>query len=513
MTPSRRARRQLIASIMGALLLLPAAAVAQQGEALLRVVAPWEYSSNDPTDTGYILARMGIAETLVQVEPDGRLIGGVASGWTIDADKLTWRFTLRPGATFHDGSPITAAAVAASLKTAFEGESLSAVPFDRVAAEGEQVVIRTKTPFSVLPPFLTDYASVILAPSSFGSDGKVQKIVASGPYRITAIEGKAVIDLERFEGYARAKPAIAKARYTAVGNGDTRANIAVAGDADLVFTVAPTAIQRIDGAGQLKVESITIPRIRPIAFNSGLPQFEDVRVRRAISMAIDRAGIASAILRHPGSAATQLLPPLMKDWHDPSLPPIPHDVEGAKRLLTEAGWLPGADGIRAKGGTRLAAKMLTLSGRAELPVMATAIQAQLRQIGMEIAIEAGQSAIIPAAIRDGTMQMTMFARTYVNVPEVIATIVPDYTRERSTWGTMNWPGRERVKPLTDEYVSSFEETRKATLRREIMKIIHDEAPVIPVSWFEHTVAVSKRVDNVVIDPYEMRYLIDRVRFR
>jgi len=132
---------------------------------------------------------------------------------------------------------------------------------------------------------------------------------------------------------------------------------------------------------------------------------------------------------------------------------------------------------------------------------------------MEIAIEAGQAAIIPAAIKDGTMQMTMFARTYVNVPEVIATIIPDYTRERSTWGTMNWPGRDRIRPLTEEYVTSFDDPRKAALRREIMKIIHDEAPVIPVSWFEHTVAVSKRVTGVEIDPYEMRYLIDRVRFR
>jgi len=507
-------RRALLAGAVAlTTLVLPSMTYAQQGDALLRVVAPWEYTSNDPTDTGYILARMGIADTLVQVEPDGKLIGGVASSWTIDADKLTWRFALRPGATFHDGSQITASAVATSLKAAFAGESLSAVPFDGVAAEGEQVVIRTRTPFSVLPPFLTDYASVILAPSSYGSDGKVQKIVASGPYRIAAIDGKTILDLERFDGYARTKPAIAKVRYTAVGNGNTRANIAVAGDADLVFTVAPTAISRIDAAGQMKVESVTIPRIRPIAFNSGLAQFEDVRVRRAISMAIDRAGIASAILRHPGSAATQLLPPLMKDWHDPSLPPIAYDVEGAKKLLAEAGWVPEADGIRAKGGVRLAARMLTLSGRAELPVMATAIQAQLRQIGMEIAIEAGQAAIIPAAIKDGTMQMTMFARTYVNVPEVIATIIPDYTRERSTWGTMNWPGRDRIRPLTEEYVTSFDDARKAALRREIMKIIHDEAPVIPVSWFEHTVAVSKRVTGVEIDPYEMRYLIDRVRFR
>ncbi|MGL5445808.1 MAG: ABC transporter substrate-binding protein, partial [Rhabdaerophilum sp.] len=482
---------------------------AQQAEAVLRVVAPWEYTSNEPSDVGYILARMGVAETLVQVEPDGKLVGGIAESWSIDADKLTWRFPIRQGLTFHDGTPVTAASVAASLKTAFAGESLVAVPLDSVTADGNAVVIRTKSAFSVLPAFLVDYSAIVLAPAAYGADGKVQKVIATGPYKITSIDGKTVIELERFEG-ARVKAATAKARYTAVPNGDTRANIAVAGDADLVFTLAPTATQRINSAGQMKVESLTIPRIRPIAFNSGLPQFEDVRVRRAISMAIDRKGIAAAILRHPGSAATQLLPPVLADWHNKDLAPIAYDMEGAKKLLDAAGWMPAADGVRAKNGVRLASKLLTIANRPELPPMAAAIQAQLKQIGMEITIEAGQASAIPAAIREGKMEMTMFARTYVNVPDVIATIIPDYTRERSVWGTVGWSGRDKIKPLADEYVSSFDEARKTQLRSEITRTIHDEAPVIPVAWFEHTVAVSSRARNVVIDPFETRYLLDRI---
>ena len=508
---SRRALHRAVLSL--AALSVSTPLLAQQGEAVLRVVAPWEYTSNDPTDTGYILTRIGVAETLVQVAPDGSLVGGVAERWSIDADKVTWRFALRTGARFHDGSAVTAEAVVNSLQRSFKGESLSSVPFESVTANGGEVVIRTKTPFSVLPAFLVDYASIILAPGAYGPSGKVEKIIATGPYRITSIDGSTTLDLERFEGYAGAKPAIRKARYTAVANGETRANIAIAGDADLVFTLAPTALQRINNAGQMKVESLTIPRIRPIAFNSGLPQFSDVRVRRAISMAIDRAGIAASILRHPGSAATQLMPPILSEWHNTSLPPLSHDPAAARKLLDEAGWAVGADGVRAKDGVRLAAKLMTIANRPELPVMAAAIQAQLKQVGMEMTIEAGPGANIPAAIKDGSMQMTMFARTYVNVPEVIATILPDYTRERSNWGTLNWPGRAKVKPLADEYVLSFDAARKAAIRAEITKIIHEEAPVIPVSWFEHTVAVSNRLANVIIDPYEMRYMLDRMKWQ
>jgi peptide/nickel transport system substrate-binding protein len=490
----------------------PRPAFSQRGEATLRVVAPWEYTSNDPTDIGYILTRMQIAEGLVGVTPDGRLVGLVAEAWTVDEDRLTWRFRIRGGLRFHDGTAATAEAVSRSLSLAFAGESLSNVPLDRVWAEDGAVLIRTRTPFAPLPAFLVDYAAVILAPASYGADGKVARIIATGPFRLASVEGRTTLELERFDAYWGGAAPIARARYTAVPNGETRANIAIAGDADLVFTLAPTAVPRINAGGQMRVESLTIPRLRFITLNLGLPQFSDIRVRRAMSLAVDRAGIAASILRHPPSAATQLLPPVLADWHNPDLPPLATDLAAARRLLDDAGWVPGADGIRTRQGVRLEATLMTLGNRPELPVMATALQAQLRAVGLSINISVGQTASIPAAVRDGTMQMAMFARTYVNVPDPIGTIIPDYTLERSVWGTMNWDGRGRMRALTDAYVTGFDAARNAALRREITRLIHDEMPVIPISWFEHTVAVSPRVRDVTIDPFEMRYMLDRMRF-
>ncbi len=505
---SRRSALALAASAT-ALAAFPTVPSAQEA-GVLRVAAPWEWSSNEPTDTGYIMARMQIAETLVMVEPDGRLVGGLAESWSVSDDKLTWRFKIRSGVVFHDGTPVTAEAAAASLKRSLTGESMQQIPVDQLTTEGDVMVLRTKTPFSHLPAVLVDWASVILAPGSWGADGKVARVLGTGPFRITAIDGKTVIELERFDRYWGEKPKVARARYTAIPNGDTRTNVAIAGDQDIIFTTVPAATPRIDAAGQMKVESLTIPRVRVMAFNSGSPQFSDVRVRRAINMAIDRKGIASAVLRHPPSAATQLLPAAVPAWHDASLPAYPFDPAGANALLDQAGWSRGADGVRVKDGARLSAKVLTIANRPELAVMATAMQAQLKAIGMELTIEPGPAANVPAAIRDGTMQMTMFARTYVNVPEVIATIIPDFTRERSTWGTLNWSGRDRMKVLTDEYVQSFDETRKAQLRKDILKLIHDEVPVAAVSWFEHTVAVNRRVKGLVIDPFEMRYMLHTV---
>ncbi|MCZ8274999.1 MAG: ABC transporter substrate-binding protein [Microcystis sp. LE19-4.1E] len=505
---TRRSALALSASAVAAAA-LPSQSFAQEA-GVLRVASPWEWTSNEPTDTGYIMARMQIAETLVMVEPDGKLVGGIAESWTVSDDRLTWRFKVRAGVVFHDGTPVTAEAAAASLRRSLAGESMQQIPVDSLSTEGDTLILKTKTPFSHLPAVLADFASVILAPTSCGADGKVSRVIATGPFRITAIDGKTVLELERFDRYWGEKPKVARARYTAIANGDTRTNVAIAGDQDIIFTTVPTATARIDAAGQMKVESLTIPRVRLMMFNAGLPQFSDPNVRRAINMAIDRKGIAAAVLRHPGSAATQLLPATVPAWHDPALPSYPFDVAGANALLDQAGWVRGADGVRSKGGTRLSAKMFTVANRPELAVIGTAMQAQLKAIGMELEVEPVPFANIVAAIRDGAMQISLIARSYVNVPEVIAAIQTDFTRERSTQGTVNWAGRDRAKLLADEYVQSFDEARKAALRKDMLKLIQEEVPVAAVSWFEHTVAVNKRVNGLMIDPFEMRYMLHKV---
>ena len=501
-------RRRMLAGT-GTLALAASGRAAAQPPPVLRVVAPWEYTSDDPADTGYIHTRLGVAETLLGVEPDGELVGLIAQSWACDPDRLTWRFPIRSGLRFHDGTAVTAEAVAASLRHAFVGESLSTVPLDSIAAQGETLLVRTKTPFAPLPACFVDYAAIILAPSAYDAAGKVRAIVATGPYRLLRADGRSALDLERFDAPWRPKPAIARARYLAIPNGDSRANVAIAGDADLVFTLAPQAVPRINASGQARVTSMTIPRLRFVTLNCGLPQFSDVRVRRALSLAIDRAGIAAGILRDPPSAADQLLPPILSQWHDPDLPKLRTDPDAARKLLDEAGWEPGPDGVRTKQGVRLAATVMVPLNRPEMPVIATAVQEQFRAVGMEMRIDAGQFSALPEAMRNGTLEMGMIARAYVNVPDPIATIIPDYTRERSVWGTLNWDGSPRMRMLTDAYVQAFDEGLRAGLRRDITRLIHDEMPVIPISWFQHTVAVSSRTAGVVIDPFEMRYYLER----
>lgn len=506
---SRRSLLSVPAFVLVAFTLVAAAHAARAQDRLLQVVSPWEVTSLEPSDTGYIAVRLGIAEPLTGVEPDGRIVGLVAESWTVSDDKLTWRFHIRPGLRFHDGTPVTAAAVVASFERGRpNAESLQSLPIASIVADGDAMVITTKTSYAPLPAFLADWGGIILAPSSFAPDGKVIAWVGTGPYKVTKVEGDRSIELQAADT-AGTPPAIKRVRYTAAPLGETRAAMIESGDADLAFTLAPVAVARINAGRRARVESLTIPRVRLMAFNTTLPMFADLKTRQAISLAIDRTGIATAILRHPPSAATQLFPPVMTGWHDPVQQPIPRAAARARALLNEAGWTAGPDGILTRARQPFRFTVLVPGNRPELAPMAAAMQAQLREIGLDMQIKVGPASGIAQAHKDGSLQAAFLARTYVNVPDPIGTVISDLTRTSSTWASEGWTNAE-LNQLTAEYVATFDPARLPALRARIAAIIQAELPIVTVAWYEHTVAVSNCIRGVQVDPYETRYLIERM---
>ena len=448
------------------------------------------------------------------MRPDGQLVGLLAESWAVDPDHLTWRFHLRD-ARFHDGSALTASHVGWTLeRVRAMAESLSSIPVAAIQADGDRtLVIRTSTPFASLPSFLTDYAGTILAPSAYDADGRPQRQIATGPYRVAAINGTRSIEAEAFPGYWGAQPAISRVRYIAAALGETRANLAQAGEADVTFTLLPQAAQAIARAGAARIVSATIPRVRMMTMNLNLPQFDDLRVRRALSLALDRPGIADAILHDPASAATQLLPPVLAGWYDPALPPLHQDVPEAKRLLAEAGWVPGADGILAKQGQQMRAAMMVPSNRPELPLMGQAMQAQFRGIGVAIDVKPGPSGSLPGMVRDGSLQTAMLARTYVNVPDPIGTILPDFASDHPVWTSPGFKDAA-LRGTVQRYLASFDEPERASLRHEIVATLQNQLPAIPVSWFGHNAAVSVRIApaSFALDPYEQSYYLQDLRW-
>lgn len=492
-------------------LLISGSALANANDRIVDVVAPFEITGLDPAKSGDIFLRMGIVETLVESDKVGNPVPALAKSWTVSPDGLSVRFALQQGVTFHDGSAVTAETVASALNVSRRKPGLlSKAPIDSITADGtETVVVTLARPFTPLLAFLAESRAQILAPSAYEGD-TVKAIIGTGPFKLTRIEAPQSLAVERFGGYWGIKPAIEKATYLSVSRGETRALMAESGDADYVFNLDPASRTRLIKSDKVRLLSTSIPRSVLLKVNAGLPSLADKRTREALSLAIDREGLAVAILRYP-AAATQLFPPSVGSWHDQSLPPLGYDPAKAKSLLAELGWKPGTEGILEKDGKRFSLTLTTHPDRPELPLIAAVLQDQLKEIGVALTINATNSSEIPAKHQDGTLELALMARNFALVPDPVGTMLSDYGPKGGDWGAMNWTNPDFDKAL-DDLTRVTDPAVAETLRHNAVAAIQNDLPVIPIAWYQQTIAVSPKLEGATIDPFERSFGLQSMRW-
>ena len=487
-----------------------AARAAQDG--VFDIVAPFEIGGADPSKSGFVFQRMQVGETLLEVDRDGRATPGLAESWTVSPDGLTWTLPIRPGVRFHDGTALTAELAVASLEKA---RAKPGVPeraqITGIGAENGAVVIRLDAPFAPLAALLAHYSTIVLAPASYAPDGSVTQVIGTGPYRIVRLEPPQRLEVEAFADYWGDKPAIAAARYLAASRAETRSLMVENGDADLAFQLDPPSVSRLRRNDAVEVLKAPLPRVMQIKVNAATPPFDTVDGRLALSEAIAREGLAADLLRAPGTGATQLFPPTVAAWHDPALPPLATDPDKAKARLDALGWTPGSDGIREKDGKPLRLRLLTYADRPELPLVATALQDQLRQVGIGLEVVVTNSSSIPAGHQDGSLQLALAARNYALAPDPFVTVLGDFKAGGSDWGPMNWTS-PALQAATEALLETSDPAEQTRLRHEIAGIFQSELPVVPVIWYEQTAAVTKRVEGAAIDPFERSFGLSQMRW-
>ncbi|WP_312380397.1 ABC transporter substrate-binding protein [Pseudomonas oryzihabitans] len=511
MPVSRPLRLALTASALATLVaFVPPLSSAE--ERVFDVVGPFEIGGLDPSISGFVFQRMQITETLLEADAQGKPIPGLAERWTESADGLNWRLALRQGVKFHDGSEFTAEAAAAALNAA-RGKPgvLKQAGIESVTVEGKEVVIRLAKPFKPLLALLAHSSTNILAPAAYDAEGKVQKIIGTGPYRLTLLEPPQRLAAERFEGYWGAKPEIARTTYLAAGRGETRTLMAESGDAELVFQLDPPSIARLKRSNSLKVLIEPVPRVVLLTPNSGAGPMAPVEVRQALSLAIQREGVAAAVLRAPGTGATQLFAKNVPAWHDPALAPLAYDPAASRKLLAGQGWTPGADGILQKDGTPLRLKLLTYSDRPELPLIATALQAQLREVGVDVEVAVQNSSASPAAQNDGSKQLALYGRNFALVPDPLVTLLNDFSHGGAEWGPLGWKNPAFDQALA-ALLASDDPAEQQRQRYAAMAQVQKDLPVIPVAWYRQTLAVSNAVEGAAIDPFERTFGLSTLRW-
>ncbi|GAL16459.1 oligopeptide ABC transporter [Vibrio astriarenae] len=144
-------------------------------------------------------------------------------------------------------------------------------------------------------------------------------------------------------------------------------------------------------------------------------------------------------------------------------------------------------------------------------MIATAIQAQLREVGVEIEITVDNSSAIPRRHHEGTLELALIARNFGMTADPLAILLEDTaTHQGSDWGHMNWSSSVLTELF--EQMNTASDSEYQALAQNAANLLADEMPVIPVAFYTQQVAVNKRVNNFVFDPFENNYRVSEMYF-
>ncbi len=282
-------------------------------------------------------------EGLVKAAPDGGVIPAVAERYEMSPDGKTYTFTLRQGVQFHNGSAVTMEDVLYSLGRCAGAEN-DGVPLDpafstveRIAAENGKLVVTLSQPSL---EFLNAMTAAII-PLGTG-DSQAASPVGTGPFSFVAYSPKNSLEVQRFDGYWGAKPALEKVTFKIISDVNTLVLGLKGGTLDMVIHMPNTMAGQVQD--DFTVLQDTMKLVQALYLNNDVKPFDDVRVRRAMYHAINVPEIIDFVCDGAGVATGTSMYPAFTKYFLPELADnYPFDQAKAKQLLAEAGYPNGFD--------------------------------------------------------------------------------------------------------------------------------------------------------------------------
>jgi peptide/nickel transport system substrate-binding protein len=444
---------------------------------------------------GWALTTHGVGQNLFTVGRNGRVLALLATGAT-RIDALNWRVALQTGVRFSDGTPADAAAIAEGLnrvssENAVARASAGALTFKAIDAATLQVTSERPAPH--LPSILAEWVFVVSRQTPAGP-------VFTGAWKVQGFEPDRELRLEPNPHFAGAdqRPNIRIRRFT---DGQSLALAAQSGEVDLAFNVPGEALPRLRATPGLTVTSFPVAYQTMAWLNMQRPVLSDVRVRRAIDLAIDRRLLIAAV--QAGEAASSAY---ARTFPFATMEPRPFDMAAAARLLDEAGWrLDGA--VRRKDGQPLRLTVVAYPQRPELVTFQPVLVSEFRKLGIEVETRVVDN---PQAVaRDGAFDILLWAQH--TAPAGDPAFFPGlFLRTGAANNFVRYSS-----PALDATLDRFSTAADVELRAEISlaaeKIVFADAPVaylVTPSWH---IVTSARLRGY--EPWGSDYYIIRPDLR
>jgi peptide/nickel transport system substrate-binding protein len=430
------------------------------------------------------LSRLLRFAPVVTLGRDGRPRPALAERWEAADDARAWRFHLRPGLTFHDGSPLTSAEVRASWAPATD-PSLPGMPpglRDIAAIETsgpEQVVVRLHRPSALL------LESLALLPITTD-----EARVGAGPFKPVA-DTRTVADeattLEAFPGHYHGRPRIDRLEIRSFPAPRSAWSALMRGEIDFLYEVAPEAVEFLRASADVQALSFLRPYVYVVGFNMAHPVLKDVSVRRALNQAVDRAFVIARALGGRGVPAYDHVWP--GHWtFDAGLGATPYDPRAAAAALDRAGWTVRRTSAGERFPQRFRLTCLLPASYPQFERVGLIVQKQFADVGVDLALEVVPLAELQRRLAEGRYDAYLFEMAggpglswpyrFWHSPET-----GEAAFVRSGYSAANAPLDRVRNAMTDD------ELRDAV--RTLRRVFVEDPPALFLCWGETARAVRR----------------------
>lgn len=342
----------------------------------------------DRASIGIYPLNTNIFEGLVRLGEDYQVEPMLAESWEFVAPN-TWRFTLREGVTFHDGTPFTAAAVAWSMgRVARAGGGIVGVDENSTVVIDDYTVEITpaKPNMRFLEKLAHPSAGSVVAPDTDPATARV----GTGPFREVSYIPEDSYVVEANPDYWGEAPQVGRITWRFIPDPTTRVLALQAGEVNLVNEVPRESVADVEGSG-FQVLRSPVGAYSALYFNiHGAAPYDlgqDPAIREAVAAAISKEAIVSGVWLDNAEVGVSMIPPAILGSAGESIAGVAYVPERAAEILDEAGWVAGDSGVREKDGRPL--KLTLISGFPSASAhgaMPELVQAQLREVGIDVEI-------------------------------------------------------------------------------------------------------------------------------
>ena len=450
--------------------------------------------------SGWSCIRYGIGETLFKFNEKMQLESWIAESFE-QVDEFTLQIKIKDNVTFSNGKKVDGAAVKKCLEHLIEVHDRAPhdLKIESIAAEGQIVTIKSTEKLPALLNYLSDpYGCIIDIDAGF--DNGI--VIGTGPYKAVKVTDTQ-IDLAKNENYwGEVKPKLEKVIVKSITDGDTLTMAMQNGELDAVQGLPYSSLQLFKN-DKYKISQVDTSRIYQAAFDFNNPILQDLNVRKAISMAIDKENFTKVLLSGNGTPAVGPFPANLS-FGDNAVKAVPYDLEGAKNLLTASGWTDtNGDGYVDKDGQNLQLRYLTYTSRQELPLLAEAAQANLKLIGIDLQVNATDN--YKTFLKNG--EYDIFSKAIVTAP----TGDPEYYfTSHIVEGAVDNAGYYNnyyVNQLENQLHNTFGAAERSNLAIQMMQHVLDDCALFYASHLKMSFVMKPNVEGFTAHPsdyYEIR---------